>query len=470
MLATVRQKFDFLTLNVGNLLQTLTPKKHTAFPLFYLNDHHHPVVALYPAYWEVKCEEEVRQWFRSETGSLKQAQAHKLPQYLRENLEQNVNELGFTGGWMQLLGYDQMAWQQGVVTPITSAGCHYRGWFDVFLRQESSGWQLWASDEACELGLVQRLLDLIKGLEKSSFTAGQTSQPALSWRADWQFEQYQAAFDQVQAHLLAGDAYQINLTQCWASPISPENGSLLAWLPVLFEHSKAPFSGYFTDGNALEVLSVSPELFVEIDQQRRWRSEPIKGTRPRSPDPVEDKQLRSDLEQSEKDRAENLMIVDLLRNDLGRFAVLGSVQVPRLFFVESFAQVHHLVSEIVAQLRPEVDLQTALEAALPGGSITGAPKINAMRLIAALESRPRGAYCGSMGYLNARGGGRFNILIRTLQRQFDEVTLWAGGGITVASEVQAEYDECLHKVGKLLQLTGKTSDINMWSDIEFYSN
>ena len=171
-----------------------------------------------------------------------------------------------------------------------------------------------------------------------------------------------------------------------------------------------------------------------------------------------DQKNRQQLATSEKDQAENLMIVDLLRNDLSVFAETGSVKTPKLFEVESFAQVHHLVSEIQARLKPEINPLEMLLQALPGGSITGAPKIRAMQIIDELEGNARGAYCGSLGYFNYDGTGRFNILIRSLQRYGDALSIWAGGGITVASNFDAEYQECLDKVSALLDFLNQFAD------------
>jgi len=173
---------------------------------------------------------------------------------------------------------------------------------------------------------------------------------------------------------------------------------------------------------------------------------------PRYADPILDEQSKQRLMASEKDQAENVMIVDLLRNDLSVYAETGSVKTPKLFNIESFNQVHHMVSEVEATLRAEVHPFDVLLSALPGGSITGAPKIRAMQIIDELESAPRGAYCGSMGYFNFDGTGSWNILIRSIQKSQDKLSLWAGGGITIASECEAEYQECFDKVSALLNL------------------
>lgn len=209
-------------------------------------------------------------------------------------------------------------------------------------------------------------------------------------------------------------------------------------------------------------MSCSPELFFTFIKERDTtahyiRTKPIKGTRPRGSDTEQDLALKQQLVDSDKDRAENVMIVDLLRNDLGKYAKTGSVKVPHLFAIESFSNVHHMVSTITAELKPEAHPLVVLFGSLPAGSITGTPKKRAVEIISELEASARGAYCGSMGYMNFDGSGQWNVLIRTLQANSlataeTEVSLWAGGGITVASDRDEEYQECLDKVGNLLKV------------------
>ena len=300
------------------------------------------------------------------------------------------------------------------------------------------------------------LLKLIHDLQNPAVTQSDNSfQLQESLQARWSKADYVSAFQKVQYYLYAGDCYQINLTQEFQSKIS--QGRLLQLLPELLELSQAPFAGYISFED-FELLSCSPELFIEFQANRLIRTRPIKGTLPRDKDVEIDQANRQQLATSEKDQAENLMIVDLLRNDLSVFAETGSVKTPKLFEVESFAQVHHLVSEIQAKLKPESNPLDMLLQALPGGSITGAPKIRAMQIIDELEGNARGAYCGSLGYFNYDGTGRFNILIRSLQRYGDALSIWAGGGITVASNVDAEYQECLDKVSALLDFLNQFAD------------
>jgi para-aminobenzoate synthetase component 1 len=177
---------------------------------------------------------------------------------------------------------------------------------------------------------------------------------------------------------------------------------------------------------------------------------------PRHQDPEQDLISKEKLTNSKKDQAENVMIVDLLRNDLSVYAETGSVKTTKLFEIESFNQVHHMVSEITATLKEEVNPMQMLLSALPGGSITGAPNIRAMQIIDELEESPRGAYCGSLGYFNYDGTGRWNILIRSIQKNQDNLSIWAGGGITIASDAEAEYQECFDKVSAMLDL------LNTW--------
>lgn len=357
-----------------------------------------------------------------------------------------VAPAGFQGGLAGFLGHELMAAHTlglPCPQPDSALGGLWVGEFAVFLRADpGGGWTLYGPDQP-------ELQTLYQAIAHCATVTAQAEPLQLQgpFTPRWSPAQYQAAFTQVQAYLQAGDCYQVNLTQPFEADVT---GSLLSVAASLWQYSRAPFAGWLQMGGGEELLSCSPELFLALDAQQQVRTRPIKGTRPRHADPVQDAALADELRHSLKDRAENLMIVDLLRNDLGQLAVNGSVTVPALFELESFAQVHHLVSEVQARLSGPAAALPLLLAALPGGSITGAPKIRALQIIAELEAGPRGAYCGSLGYLNHDGSGRWNILIRTLQREGNQLRLWAGGGITVASDWQAEYQECLDKVGGLM--------------------
>lgn len=276
----------------------------------------------------------------------------------------------------------------------------------------------------------------------------------------WTQQQYNQAFCQSQNYLLAGDGYQINLTQVWHGN---KTQPLAVSLPKLIARSQADFGGFLQLHN-FELLSVSPELFVRFytddASNQHIITKPIKGTRPRGQDKQSDEQLRLELANSQKDIAENLMIVDLLRNDLGKYATVGGVRTPIRFAIESFYNVHHMVSTITAQLQNHIHPLTVLFGSLPAGSITGAPKKRACEMINELEAKPRGAYCGSMGMLNFNGSGQFNVLIRTLQANESQVELWAGGGITVNSKMHDEYQECFDKVQSIIETLNQPTTQN----------
>ncbi len=263
-------------------------------------------------------------------------------------------------------------------------------------------------------------------------------------------ESYAAAFAQVQDYLRAGDCYQINLAQCFRAAASGD--ALCAYL-VLRRLSPAPYSAFLNLPQG-QVLCASPERFLGV-HSGSVVTRPIKGTRPRGRDARRDRLLAEDLRNHPKDRAENLMIVDLLRNDLGKSCAPGSVRVPRLFEVESFASVHHLVSTVEGKLAPGRDALHLLRDCFPGGSVTGAPKLRAMQIIDQLEPHARGIYCGVIGYVGFDGNMDSNIVIRTLVCSGSEVRCWAGGGIVADSDAAAEYQETLDKARAMIDLMQK---------------
>ncbi|MBT3530048.1 MAG: aminodeoxychorismate synthase component I [Gammaproteobacteria bacterium] len=264
--------------------------------------------------------------------------------------------------------------------------------------------------------------------------------------------EYGSAFGKIKDYIDAGDCYQVNLTQGFSATCQ---GDPFTAYQRLRSATKTPFSAYMQwNGGAL--LSLSPERFLRLSGNR-VRTQPIKGTRPRSSDATKDKQQAKDLLASEKDRAENLMIVDLLRNDLGRVCNTGSVTANQLFSLESFSNVHHLVSSIEGELRGECDAFDLLQACFPGGSITGAPKQRAMEIIEELEPMTRRAYCGSVLRIDSNGDMDSSIIIRSLQWQRqdnadDRLLCWAGGGIVADSEEAAEYQECFDKIDSIFKV------------------
>jgi para-aminobenzoate synthetase component 1 len=239
----------------------------------------------------------------------------------------------------------------------------------------------------------------------------------------------------------------VNLTQRFRA--RAEGDAWQAYLR-LREINPAPFSAFldFPDG---KVLSSSPERFLYVEGDR-VQTKPIKGTRPRAANGAQDRALADELRASAKDRAENVMIVDLLRNDLGKNCVPGSIRASKLFDVESFASVHHLVSTVEGRLAPAKHALDLLAGAFPGGSITGAPKVRAMQVIEELEPHRRSVYCGCIGYVGFDGNMDLNIAIRTLVHHGEYIYAWAGGGVVADSEVEAEYQESLDKAAALLEV------------------
>ena len=264
---------------------------------------------------------------------------------------------------------------------------------------------------------------------------------------------YQQAFDKIKNYLLEGDSYQVNLAQRFCSPCS---GNPWTAYRILRKINAAPFSAYLNFPQ-LQVLSSSPEKFLSVINGE-VETKPIKGTRPRLEDYSENEKQKIELLKSKKDRAENLMIVDLLRNDLSKNCQQGSVKVPKLFDIESFTTVHHLVSTVKGILAEKYHSLDLLRSCFPGGSITGAPKIRSMQIIEELEPNRRGIYCGSIGYIGFDGNMDTNIAIRTLVHSENTIRFWAGGGIVFDSVMEDEYQESFDKAAALLNLLERFSN------------
>lgn len=271
---------------------------------------------------------------------------------------------------------------------------------------------------------------------------------------------YERRVAQVVEHIRNGDIFQANLTQPFTASFDGDPRALF-WR--LCEQSPAPFAAYIEDGDGTAVLSSSPEEFLWRDGDK-LRTRPIKGTRPRSEDPAEDARLLQELLASEKDQAELAMIVDLLRNDLGKVAAVGSVRVGTFPEHASFAQVHHLFATITATLRPGVSTVELLRATFPGGSITGCPKLRCLEILEQLEVTRRGVYTGAIGWFGPGDAMHLNIAIRTLVHQGGRVRGNAGGGITALSDPHLEWRESLAKM-KGLERALQTS-IQVPADVE----
>ncbi|MET0065144.1 MAG: aminodeoxychorismate synthase component I [Candidatus Thiodiazotropha sp.] len=379
---------------------------------------------------------------------------------LRELLGPPVSPFGddlpFHGGAIGYLGYDlagcwlpvklQAGTQSRLRLPDMLMGVY--DWAVVVDHQRQSRCLVSAGADP----QTERLWpELIARLSRCEPSTGEISPPQPSeimphlTRRD-----YGERFRRIQRYIRDGDCYQVNFAQRFTIPALSDPWELFRRLRKV---NAAPYSAYLEYPMGT-VLSSSPERFLKL-QGDRVETRPIKGTRPRSPDPRLDAELRLALSESPKDRAENVMIVDLLRNDLGRVCRTGSIQVPELFQVESFAAVHHLVSTITGRLAPGFDALDLLRACLPGGSITGAPKLRAMQIIQELEDSPRGIYCGSIAYLDRSGAMDSNIAIRTLTVQDGEVEFRVGGGIVADSDEAHEYQETLDKAEAIFRALGR---------------
>lgn len=324
----------------------------------------------------------------------------------------------------------------------------YVGIYDQALildRQHSTLYFVSQSDDHLSRAqaIQQQLLTPVLNIESFKLTS--------DWQANMSKSEYQLKFEQVQQHLLAGDCYQINLAQRFSA--NYQGDEYQAYLK-LRQANQAPFSGFIRCNDGA-VLSLSPERFLQV-KDGHIETKPIKGTLPRSSNPQQDQLNATTLKNSAKDQAENLMIVDLLRNDVSKVAIPGSVEVPKLFDIESYPAVHHLVSTITAKLQPPYTSLDLLRGAFPGGSITGAPKISAMNIIHQLEPHRRSVYCGAIGYIDANGNMDTNITIRTLVCNQGQIHCWAGGGLVADSTWQSEYQETLDKVNKILPILAGT--------------
>ena len=373
-------------------------------------------------------------------------------QLLQQQLEQQNQhpaantDLPFQGGALGLFGYDlgrrveklpQMA-QADITLPDMAVGIY--------------DWALIADHHKKML----TLLSYGDTEQRWQWLCSQQSEPQQDftltsrWQANMTRQQYGEKFQRIQQYLRSGDCYQINLAQRFSADYQGDEWQAFQQLNA---SNRAPFSAFLRlPDNA--VLSVSPERFLWLENQQ-IQTRPIKGTLPRLADAEQDAQQAQRLANSAKDRAENLMIVDLLRNDIGRVAEPGSVKVPELFVVEPFPAVHHLVSTITAILPERTPATELLRACFPGGSITGAPKVRAMEIIEELEPQRRSAYCGSIGYISACGTMDTNITIRTLFTESGRIYCSAGGGIVADSQEQAEYQETFDKVGRILPQLGE---------------
>ena len=369
----------------------------------------------------------------------------------------------FIGGAVGFLGYELARHLEAVPCPATERldmPDMVFGFYDLVLAFDADTRRAWLlssglpyDDGAARQRHAAERVDWALHCLESVPRLPEAAVTPLAWRRETTRPAYQAKLARILAYIAAGDIYQVNLTTRFLAetPAGLRPSDLYA---KLRRQNPAPFAAYLGGGPGRAIASASPERFISLDRTGRIESRPLKGTRPRGISESADAALAADLASSIKDRAENLMIVDLLRNDIGRVVQIGSVRVPTLYAVESFPAVHHLVSAIEAQLRPGLGPVDLLRASFPGGSITGAPKIRAMEIIAELEDAPRGPYCGAVAWIGFDGAMDSNIAIRTLTVTPETIAAQAGGGIVADSDPAAEFEEMMVKVRPLLRALG----------------
>lgn len=372
-----------------------------------------------------------------------------LLNHFKPNNKSLIEGLPFNGGWLGYISYDFGRYLE-TIPDLTDD--------DIELPQIQMGLYQWAlitdhkikQTRLINFGLSdkewQKIIAQFDYLKSDLLShMPENFQLTSNWKSNTDQQTYDKAFNKIQHYIHSGDCYQVNYAQRFSANYT---GSVLTAYQQLSAENKAPFSAYLNFEDH-QILSLSPERFIE-SHQGRVKTQPIKGTRPRSSCPLEDEAQANALKNSEKDKAENLMIVDLLRNDLSRTAAKGSVKVSELFAHYKFASVHHLISTIKSKLAGGKDNFDLLATTLPGGSITGAPKIRAMEIIEELEPVKRNIYCGIIGYIDFNGNMDTNICIRTLIAKNSQLYCWAGGGLVADSDVATEYQETFDKLSKII--------------------
>ncbi len=364
------------------------------------------------------------------------------------NVPQRYDLPPFQGGAAGFFGYDLAQGLEKLPTlpstskiPDMTVGLYNQ--VVAFDHHKGKGWFIiHAADEKTAETEYKRFLHQIDakgvGFVASSF------QP--EWSSPFTSQSYEQAVRQVSNYIHAGDIFQANLSQRFEATIPPDFDSFAHYCH-LRQVNASPFASYMNFGD-FQLSSASPERFLCV-HSKQVETKPVKGTRPRLPDPNKDKEMMRELLISGKDRAENIIIVDLLRNDLSKVCGDFSVDVSQLCALESFAAVHHLVSTVTGTLRTGQTPVDLLRACFPGGSVTGAPKVRAMEIIAEMEGVPRGSYCGALGYIGFNGSMDTNIAIRTLVYEGDKVWFNVGGGIIADSTPSDEYQETLDKASAI---------------------
>lgn len=364
-----------------------------------------------------------------------------------KRVSQTHQHLPFLGGTIGFLSYDfgrqletlPNTAQQDISLPTAWFGIY--GWALVTDHLKEESWLV--HDSALTQRSASDVMDLFECSESKTPGAFQLTQ---AFTSNLSHQEYLTQFDRLQDYIHSGDCYQVNFAQRFTARCQ---GDAFTAFETISKKIPTPFSAFFQLG-PWDVLSHSPERFIELEQGV-VTTKPIKGTRPRGATSQEDEDLKQALTESTKDKAENLMIVDLLRNDLSRVCKPFSVKVPKLFDIETYPNVHHLVSTVTGHLKTNETATGLLAHSFPGGSITGAPKIRAMEIIDELEPHHRSLYCGSIIYISRHGRMDSSITIRTLIREGEQLHAWGGGGIVADSDGESEYQETLTKISPLLR-------------------
>ncbi|HIZ76401.1 MAG TPA: aminodeoxychorismate synthase component I [Firmicutes bacterium] len=372
-----------------------------------------------------------------------------LRRYLLEHWDENETDLPIVSGAIGYFSYDYGRKSAGISSrhrkEVEIPQC-ILNFYDDFIIEDHQKKKIWFVAN----GKLQKSCLAVEQLEREIAEIPRITEDHRAYEItvipNFQKKDYLDAIDKMIQYIIEGDIYIANMTQQLA--IRSEKVPFDAFLK-LRRINPSPFGGYLQYGD-FQIICASPERFL-LMKQKKIETRPIKGTRKRGETPQEDAALRRELEQSEKDRSELLMIVDLERNDLNHVCVPGSVKVTELFAVEEYATVFHLVSTITGRLREELTAMDLMSAAFPGGSITGAPKIRAMEIIDELEHSQRNLYTGSIGYLTLDGSMDLNIVIRTALHKDGVYHLGVGGGITFESDLEFEYEETLQKAKAILE-------------------
>jgi para-aminobenzoate synthetase component 1 len=380
----------------------------------------------------------------------------ELRKLMRPYKEDTFCEIPFLGGAVGFISYDYGRCLETI--PSISANDlvlpnYCFGLYDGIVAKNSATGEVFliASEvkESAE-ATFSRLESIIQSHKTRTGTEADGQFSFSDWRWDTSKEAFCASVEQIKAHIASGEVYQVNLSRRRDVVF---DGALVDLYQALRKGNPAPYSGFF-NGEGVQLISTSPEQFLKKSGDNLV-TRPIKGTRPRGKTEAEDRLLAKDLELSEKDRAELLMIIDLERNDLGRIAEFGSVSANTDYNIEYYKSVMHATAEVKAKLSPKYDVFDAIHSMFPGGSITGAPKIKSMEIIEKLEKHRRGLYCGSFGYIGFNQDAEFNISIRTLQHTKDRLYYNVGSGIVWDSDPEAEYLETAAK-GLAIETTLKS--------------